>query len=179
MSAMEKLMVILQLVLVRVQRANGYCKTYFSSPKSRSSLTTSWPGVSISLKALLLRKSLMLAGSCSLAFMSSSIWSSLSSLAESSSSVSASAALRKTVVEKAARAGRRALREEVLTKVLGRATADWRRARRATARGADRAKVRTESIVNVERNGRMLVFLVLVIWYLYKLMVDAKPPELL
>ena len=42
----------------------------------------------------------MLAGCCSLAAMSSSIWISLSSLADNSSSVSPSAALRATVVEK-------------------------------------------------------------------------------
>lgn len=56
------------------------------------------------------------------------------------------------MVEKAARAGRRDVRAEVLTKVLGRAT-DWRieaLEMRATARGADRAKLRRESIV-IER----------------------------
>lgn len=124
--------------------------TDFSLPNDRTSLTSSCPGVSISSKGLLSKKSLMLAGCCSWAFMSSSIWISLSSLAASSSSVSPSAARRLTVVEKLAPVDcRRALTTDVLMKVPGRATLDRIEAvaRRDTARGADRAKLRMESIV--------------------------------
>lgn len=127
-------------------------KTYFSSPKSRTSLTTSWPGVSISSKGLFSRKSLTLDGSCSLAFISSSIWISLSILAESSSSVSPSAARRPAVVEKPAPvAARITLKLEALAAVAtpGRAR-PWRieaLAMRPIVRGAERARERMESMV--------------------------------
>lgn len=93
----------------------------------------------------------MLVGCCSLALMSSSIWISLSSLAERASSTSTSSSLlrRTVVVEKAAARVGSSLMAGVLAK-LGRAMADERReapAARLMVRGADRAIVLRESIL--------------------------------